>query len=185
MSAMKKAMTLFFLLMLIVLVPRAAGYAEQIDDTATFIFPSSLIVIEDEAFAGTSVKNAILPDGFQYISENAFEGDSALTNVYIPPTTEYIADNAFPMHSDLIIHGVKDSYALEWAEEHNISFVVDNIWKSIIDNGNNVRIQEIGLVFLFLIFIPKQITQIGSRVEDERIRPKNRPELYPIEYSFP
>lgn len=182
---MKKTMAIFFMLFLIVLFPRATGYAEQIDDIATFVFPSSLKTIEEEAFEGTAVKNVILPDGFQYIGEEAFGGNSTLTDVYIPPSTEYIADTAFPMNSDLVIHGVEDSYALEWAEEHNIRYIVDSIWKSIINNGNRVRIQEIGLAFLFLIIIPKTINQIGSRAQDESIRPKNRPELYPIEYSFP
>lgn len=185
MSTMKKTMARFVLLIFIVLFPRATGYAEQIDDIATFVFPSSLNTIEEEAFEGTAVKTVILPDGFQFIGEEAFRENSALTDVYIPPSTEYIADTAFPTNSDLVIHGVEDSYALEWAEEHHIPFIVDNIWKSIVGNGNTVRIQEIGLAFLSLIIIPKKITQIGSRAQDESIRPKNRPELYPIEYSFP
>jgi len=182
---MKKTAAIFSLLIFIVLFPRATGYAEQIDDRATFVFPSSLNTIEEEAFEGITVETVILPDGFQYIGEEAFGGNSTLTDVYLPPSTEYIADTAFPMNSELVIHGVEDSYALEWAEEHNIPFVVDNIWKSIVDNGSSVKKQEIGLAFLFLIIIPKTITQIGSRAEDESIRPKNRPELYPIEYSFP
>lgn len=185
MGTMKKTMAVFFLLMLIVLFPRVSGYAEQIDDTPTFIFPSSLNMIEEEAFAGTPVKNVILPDGFQYIGENAFEGDSALTDIYIPSTTEYIADTAFPMNSDLVIYGVEDSYAQEWAEENNIPFAVENIWKPIVDNGKTASIQEVGLAFLFQIVIPKKIIKIGSRAEDESLRPQDRPELYPIDYSFP
>ncbi len=185
MSTMKKAMAVFFLLMFIVLFPYTTGYAEQIDDAATFIFPSSLNIIEEEAFEGTHVKTAILPDGFQYIGQNAFAGDSVLTDVYIPTSTEYIADTAFPMNSDLIIHGVEDSYAQKWAEENNIPFVVEDIWKPVVDDGKTASIQEAGLAFLFQIVIPKKIIKIGSRAKDESIRPQDRPELYPIDYSFP
>ncbi len=183
---MKKTINVLFFL-IIVLFFRGTGYAESVDSkqVSTFILPTELIRIEEEAFTGTPVNVVILPDGFKYICDNAFEGDSGLTDIYIPSTTEYIADTAFPMNSDLIIHGVEDSYALEWAEENHIAFVAENIWKPIVDNGKTVSIQEIGLAFLFQIVIPKKIIKIGSRAEEESIRPQDRPELYPIDYSFP
>ena len=184
---MKKNFYFLFILILLAFSPSSAAYAEQMFDegTSVFLLPSSLQTIEDEAFSGTNAEAIVFPDGFTSLGANAFEGNSALTDAYIPPTTEYIADTAFPMNPGLVIHGAEDSYAQEWAKKHHISFVVEDIWKAIVDHGKTVRIREIGLAFLALIVIPKKIIKIGSRAEDESLRPKNCPELYPIEYSFP
>ncbi len=184
---MKKSLNVVLTLLLITFFPFRVAYAVQAyeSDTSVFQLPSALQVVEDEAFSGTAAEAIVFPDGFIYLGENAVEGDSELTDVYIPSTTEYIAGTAFPMNSDLIIHGVEDSYAQKWAEKNNIPFVVENIWKPIVDSRKTVSIQEVGLAFLFQIVIPKKIIKIGSRAEDESIRPQDRPELYPIDYSFP
>lgn len=181
---MKKSLYVLVTLLLITFFLFSAAYAEETyePDTSGFHFPSGLQVVEDEAFSGTAAEEIVFPDGFIYLGENAFEGNSELTDVYIPPSTQYIADTAFPMNSALIIHGVEDSYAQEWAEENNVPFVVENIWKPIL---KTVSIQKIGIAFLFQIVIPKKIIKIGSRAEDESIRPQDRPEMYPIDYSFP
>ena len=101
-----------------------------------FKFPSSLLIIEDEAFEGTSVENVILPDGLISIGSGAFEGIDALTGVYIPSSVTYIAESAFAMTADLTIHGIDESYAEDWAEHQGIPFVVDDIWNVFFHSGS-------------------------------------------------
>ena len=110
------------------------------DETATesqgtFILPASLQVIEEDAFSGTAVETAILPEGLLEIDENAFEG-TQLKDVFIPDTTESIADTAFDNIPDLTIHGLDGSYAKDWAEDHHIPFVEDNIWTPAVQNNS-------------------------------------------------
>lgn len=153
----------------------------------TFVLPSSIIVIEDEAFEGTAVKVVVLPDGLLSIGARAFENARFLTDVYIPDTTEYIADSAFSITSSLTIHGIDGSYAKDWAHRHEIPFVIDDIWTVFVLRGNSHNTQTnpinriIATIVLIIIFsfFRSCYYEIRSR------RPQDRPELYPIEYRFP
>ena len=98
---------------------------------ANFLFPLSLQEIEDEAFSDTAAEEVVFPDGLVYIGENAFSGARKLTDVYIPKSTKYIAESAFSATSNFLIHGIKGSYAEEWAKKHRVPFVDENIWKYI------------------------------------------------------
>ena len=61
-----------------------------------FQLPVSLRVIEDEAFEGTAIVSAALPDSVESIGERAFANISALRSVKIPNATKEIAKSAFP-----------------------------------------------------------------------------------------
>lgn len=153
----------------------------------SFLLPDSLQIVGDEAFSGTAVETVIFPDGFLQIGERAFDTARHLTDVYIPKTTEYIADSAFPITSKLTLHGIDGSYAKDWANRHDIPFVVDDIWNVCIARGNSHNTQTnpiyrfiatIVLIILFS-FLRSCYYELRSR------RPQDRPELNPIDYRFP
>lgn len=187
---MKKAIALLFaMITLVVVFSLGTTYADTSDKNpdGTYLLPSLLLEIEEEAFSGTDVQTVILPYNFLYIGENAFQGASSLSDAYIPPTTEYIADSAFPENADFVIHGVEDSYAQDWAEEHKVSFIVENIWKSMLDDGKTVSGRQLGMDFRYRTINPERTIQLYSRSDDygESKRPQDRPELNPIDYRFP
>ena len=183
---MKKLTTTILLItILMALFPRGAASAESGSDF--YVFPLSLLVIEEEAFDGTAARTVMLPDGFLIIEENAFANVVSLTDVFIPHTTKYIANSAFPEMIDFVIHGEKGSYALEWAQEHSIRFDTE-----IDRNVPPVRRMLLGLEAavssLFgCIITPEMIRKIIPKAEDEdkSRRPQDRPELNPIDYKFP
>lgn len=57
------------------------------------------------------------------ILENAFQGCTELTALTIPESVTEIPENAFEDCPNLTIYGASGSYAQEYAESHNISFV--------------------------------------------------------------
>lgn len=181
---MKKVISILFF-MILVLISRIPGYAESED--STYILPADLVTIEEEAFANTPVETVILPEGFQSLEDSAFEDASQLTDIYIPPTTNYIADTAFPKNTEMTIHGVEGSYAEDWAEEHHIPFVNENIWRLILNNGRSVTTPDVLIDFLYQTVNPQKTIKPVPRAEDEdeSKRPQDRPELNPIDYRFP
>ena len=165
----------------------ASAEETEAGNGGTFKLPASLLVIEDEAFAGTAAQTVILPEGLESIGAGAFEDVPTLKDVYIPNTTTYIADSALTVTPDLTIHGIDNSYAKDWAHEHEIPFVVDDIWTKVVQSGwvptvrverTNLYIATIVLIILFEFF------RLGYYEVRSR-RPQDRPDLYPIEYRFP
>lgn len=158
------------------------------DETGTesqgrFTLPASLQVVEEDAFSGTAVETAILPEGLLEIDENAFEG-TQLKDVFIPDTTESIADTAFDNIPDLTIHGLDGSYAKEWAEEHHIPFVEDNIWNLVTTNNPNPDMQLTLLIRIFALLLIFTVSRRYLDIVVDR-RPYDRPEMNAIDYCFP
>ena len=171
------------LCMTLVLISHIPVYAES--EGYTYIFPTELITIEEEAFANTPVETVILPEGFHSLEDSAFENALHLTDIYIPPSTEYIADTAFPENADLTIHGVKGSHAEGWAHKHEIPFVVDDIWNAVVVRHSirtaptYNRSKASAILIILLSFISIGYYKLRSQ------RPQDRPELNPIDYRFP
>lgn len=186
----KRIIILYAIISVVLLfsLPTALADEPECRQNATYVLPLSLEKIEENAFSDTAVENVIFPDGLVYIGENAFSGDRKLTDVYIPESTKYIAESAFSTDSNLLIHGIKGSYAEEWAKKHKIPFVEENIWKLILDNSKTVSFHELGIDFLYNRTVnPDRNIKIVPRAEDEdeSKRPQDRPELNPIDYRFP
>lgn len=89
-------------------------------DENTFIFPSSLTTIEEQAFAGnTQVSTMVVPNTVTTISSRAFEGCTGLTEVAIPSRDISIADDAFDGCSkDIVFYAYNGSDAMLWAMAH-------------------------------------------------------------------
>ena len=153
----------------------------------TFKLPSSLIIIEDEAFEGTAVETVVFQNGLVSIGSNAFGNIDVLKDVYIPDTTTYIADSAFSVTDDLTVHGVDGSNAEDWAEKHGIPFVADDIWRAVPNSTsqNNIRINPVyRYIATLLLTICFTVFRFGYYKVRSR-RPQDRPELNPIDYCFP
>lgn len=185
----KKLLTLHIVFFALAYFALGMAYAEE-DITASekiFVLPSSLQRIEEGAFCETAVQTAFFPQGLLVIENNAFEDARGLQHIYIPPSTRYIADSAFPSNIDLVLHGVRGSYAQKWAKKHGVGFVAENIWKHKPNypGAASVRIAEKGIVIhdvnqdISVRMIFESWNEIRSR------RPQDRPELNPIDYRFP
>ena len=78
-------------LLMILMVLLASSAAADVMLT----LPSSLIKIEDEAFAGdTSIGTVVLPEGIESIGARAF-ANSSLTKINLPASISFIGEGAF------------------------------------------------------------------------------------------
>ena len=90
--------------------------------TSDLILPSSLTVIDSEAFAGGAFSYVKLPDGAVSIGWHAFADCPNLMYIYIPATTESIDAHAFDGEDRLTIIGVPGSEAETYARLHGFAF---------------------------------------------------------------
>lgn len=175
--------------MLLILSFLFAVYADDVGsgEDMVFVFPESIVEIEEGAFEGTSVKKIVFPNGLLSIGDNAFKDTVSLTDVYIPDTTEYISDSAFLNADGLVIYGIKGSYAEAWAQKSHIPFEVCDIWNVIIENRQSNDFQRESVA----TYIKTENPDISiakherDKAEKESGRPQDRPELNPIDYRFP
>ncbi len=185
-----KKSILAFLLMLIAVAFSPVGYANEAkpppQDTS-FVFPASLEEVEEEALEGTAVTTVVFQSNVVSIGDRAFADTAYLHDIFIPPTTEYIGENAFPDNTELIIHGVKGSYAEKWANEHQVPFVVSNIWCQHTANGRLLYTQGIPLERMIKALTPDRLIGVSppTAYGERSMRPQDRPELNPIDYRFP
>jgi len=84
-----------------------------------------LVVLGTVVIDGTSCKDkVIVPDSVTGITNNAFLYNYQITEIVIPDSVTSIGDTAFDNLNSLIIYGNKGSYALIFAEKHNVAFKV-------------------------------------------------------------
>ncbi len=82
--------------------------------------PESLLEVESQGFEGdVSLQVIRIPFGTKRIMSRAFAGCTGLRRIEIPATVEYIAPDAFD-GSFVTIRTDRNSYAAEYAEEHDI-----------------------------------------------------------------
>lgn len=118
-------------------------------EIVSFILPSSLISIEDEAFEGTAITNVALPENVETIGDYAFANIKTLKNITIPNKTTYIGKYAFRDSANVTITGAPKGYASAWAHENGIpfnpirSFYAFNNAVQVIDGGTNSRAERL------------------------------------------
>lgn len=113
---------LALVLALLLVSPDLAVLAEE---AAAIRLPSSLKVIEDEAFYGdTSIEKVIVPEGATEIGERAF-ANSSLTEINLPDSITSIADTAFDGLDVLKVTANEGSYAYNWASEND--YIYENV----------------------------------------------------------
>lgn len=83
----------------------------------TLTLPSSLTVIEEEAFYGNkSLDAVVLPEGITEIKAGAFAG-SSLSSINLPTTITSIADDALPAPGSVTVTAIEGTWAYDWAVE--------------------------------------------------------------------
>ena len=157
------------------------------NDTAySFVFPDSLELIEDEAFESTAPKAVILSDSVVKIGQRAFAYSLDLKTVTIPESVIYIGEQAFEGIPELVVRGSENSYAAQWAFEHEICFIPLDSAAAWVETLIKLLA---GSVFTLLpVCIWPEETSLRRRKTLDvwrSMRPQDRPELYPINYKFP
>lgn len=85
--------------------------------------PTSLAIIEDNAFEGTALITIKLPSTVHTIGNQAFANIPTLKNITIPNTTTDIGKNAFKGSNQVTITSAPKSYTRTWAKENGIPFI--------------------------------------------------------------
>lgn len=182
-----KKLALILALCLGVLCCLSAGFRPEKDaGDSTFQLPRALVTIEDEAFAGTSAQNVILPESLVSIGERAFADNRALHTVVIPRSVTAMGEHVFDGSPALTIQGEEGSYAESWAREHGIRFVQPNSMQAVMQRLQ--RLLKAGSLLLPFLCLPSDTLLKPRRRVHRRgrtMRPQERPELYPINYKFP
>ena len=94
----------------------------DIETSPTVKLPASLRFIENEAFEGTAIVQAVLPENLESIGERAFANIMTLRMIKIPESTKTIAETAFAGSNRLIITSTPGSYARAWAGKNGVLF---------------------------------------------------------------
>jgi len=157
----------------------------QIPPDYLAVFPSSLQVVDEEAFAGTAFETVVFGNSLRSLGDRSFENASRLTHLYIPVSTEHIGESVLP--GTVLLHGVDGSYAQAWAKGNGISFVIDDVWNV---SGAFFGLHIENLLSLLWVICPaddKLLLQLSEIIKRfvKSMRPQDRPELYPINYRFP
>lgn len=155
------------------------------DKKMPFNFPASLQVVGDWAFANTGIDAAVFSDELMYIGKFAFCNASEFHNVYIPPKTMFIGTDAFP--GGTVVHGVENSYVGEWACKNGYLFVDDDIWSKVVFKAKLCLEQIFSFSFTTCLLNKTNVLSLLNRKRKfvKSMRPKDRPELWPINYRFP
>lgn len=85
--------------------------------------PDGLEYIDEEAFSGVYANCVIIPEGCMRICSCAF-ADSSIEYCFVPKSVEDIASDAFDGCDDVNIYGPSDCYAEEYASAHGYRYTI-------------------------------------------------------------
>ncbi len=173
----------------------ASAGAEEKDAAPVFRLPSSLKIVEDEAFFNTSAETVIFPNGMSFVGEKALDMIPSLKDVFLPPTVGYIAPNVVPEDSNAVFHVVKDSISELWAQEYGHRYVYwenvavpvgpsSQVFREDANKSRNAVFYIMAAILVFL-FLPKKRSAFEDRGQERNISPENRAEFHEIDYFFP
>ncbi len=98
----------------------AFSYCTSIEE---IVLPKDITEISEGLFMGcTNLKKITIPDKVTSIGRNAFLDNTKLKSIVIPKSVTNIGEGAFKNCPNLIIYGVKGSYAETFAKKNNITF---------------------------------------------------------------
>ena len=106
--------------------------------------------------------------------------------MFIPKSVLFIGDFAFPENTDLVIYGIRGSYAQKWAEDNYFVFKENDIWTAI-QLKKTVSLKLILLLWIICFVNEETLLRLSeyTRKYIKSMRPQDRSELYPINYRFP
>ena len=187
---MRKHFTFVFLLLCVFAASvfvSAENRDQPVMGSGTFYMPENLLIIDDEAFSGTSVSRIIMQSHLTIINDGAFSGNQFLKEVFIPVSVTIIADNAFEDSDGVVIWGAAGSYAENWAHRNGIPFLaLDSLEpgvkrnltsRSAINIGHNEAIPD-----LYDYLLLKKSWKYSDR---HSTRPQDRIDLRVLDYWFP
>lgn len=185
MKLLKTSIVVVGLFLCFMLVPaqaeRSSGWLDS------FILPNRLQGIEESAFEGTNAVLVVLPDSVTVISDRAFANMRRLAAIFIPPQTESMGEDIFAGSGNAIVFGVSGSPAEDWARAHGYVFIHWDIWSlSHIDRGREAGIHVFG-AYREKSDADNAAIQPNVRTDGikELKKPKDNPNMYPVDYDFP
>lgn len=92
------------------------------DSERIMILPTLLNEIGEEAFKGANTGHVIIPDGCEAIGSRAFSDNIDLMIAEIPASVTQIEDDSFSGASNVTIVSSENSYAIQWAAEHGVTY---------------------------------------------------------------
>ncbi len=99
-----------------------SGMFGQCSSLTSITIPNGVTRIDSYAFNGAGLQKLTIPDGVLDINERAFMDCADLTEITIPSSVTYIEYRAFDGCEQLMIYGYADSYADQYARDHDIPF---------------------------------------------------------------
>ncbi|MCR5847057.1 MAG: leucine-rich repeat protein [Lachnospiraceae bacterium] len=107
-------------------------------------FEDGVDMIPEHLFNGCDgIEEIVIPTTVTLIGTKAFADCENLKSITVPPTVTVIADTVFTYIEDLVMYGVKDSYAEEYATLHAIKFgYIEYPANEIKLNKNTLTIQK-------------------------------------------
>ena len=174
---------LLFLFMMIIPADAEEG---RVDSTHAFILPAQLQSIEESAFEGTAASEVYLWGKVEHIANRAFARMPNLRKAYVPPKVTYIGEDSFSNTGKLTLYGVAGSPIHSWAQKHHYRFVHADIWgisanQNLRDSWQKVKL-PVGRIKRTIENQEYFVCQIDLAL---LLSPKEKSNLYPLDYDFP
>lgn len=88
------------------------------------VLPTSLRMLDSEAFANASVSEVVLPNGIEHIGARAFANCADLRIIHMPDSLESITDDAFSGCEKVTFICTSNNAAAAYAEAHGIHYIL-------------------------------------------------------------
>ena len=164
-------------------------FAPEAEDTLSrgFALPTSLLVIEEEAFMGTGLENVVIPEGTERIESRAFAGNRSMKTVTIPESVYAVSADAFDGANGLVIMGESGSYAERWARIHGVAFLpADRVIEFRVSGSGPVDRQEsLGAGNSVILSEAKEKARFRDPDPVRSPRSCEKAKMHPIDLVFP
>lgn len=91
-------------------------------DLTSVTIPDSVTAIGNAAFQSSGLISVTIPGNVTEIGWEAFNSCPSLTSIIIPDSVKNIGNGAFYASDNVVIYGIRDSYAHGYAKQHYIKF---------------------------------------------------------------